>query len=337
MSAAAVVLASFMGSSASRLLISVLAGLSAGALTTSLAIVFSKRQARLERRLAGYELPEFANRPSAEAGGAPDGNLVGQAVEMTEKLAQRTGLLKKTEEILEEADLPLRPAEVLFYVPVFALIILIAAVLIWDPITGLIVGALAVGAPFGYVAYRRKQRLTEFERALPDTLNLLAGAMRAGFSFMQGLETVANESHGVTRRELQRVFAEARLGRAVEDALGETAARMHSRDLEWAVMAIGIQREVGGNLAELLDTVAETMTKRERLRREIKTLTAEGRFSGIIVSLFPPVFGGFLYLSNRSYITQLFHESMGIIALIGAGGLSVVGWFWLRKIVDIEV
>jgi tight adherence protein B len=161
--------------------------------------------------------------------------------------------------------------------------------------------------------------------------------MRAGFSFIQGLETVANETTDPMRRELQRVFTEARLGRPIEDALGDVAERMASQDLSWAVMAIRIQREVGGNLAQLLDTVADTMTKRERLRREIRTLTAEGRFSAIVVSLFPPLFGLFLWVTQPDYMNRLFDESIGVLAVIVAVGLTVVGWFWMRRIVDIEV
>ncbi len=134
---------------------------------------------------------------------------------------------------------------------------------------------------------RRKRRLRKFEMQLPDVLNLLAGSMRAGFSFNQGLEAVAEEASEPARRELQRVFTESRLGRPVEDALEESANRMYSVDLMWAVMAIRIQREVGGNLAELLDTVARTMTERERLKREILSLTAEGRLSGWVLGIFP--------------------------------------------------
>jgi tight adherence protein B len=200
-----------------------------------------------------------------------------------------------------------------------------------------VVGGLVAAAPIAWVMRKRDARMKEFERQLPDTLQLLSGAMRAGFSFMQGMETVANESTGAMRRELQRVFTEARLGRPIEEALDETAERMQSKDLGWAVMAIRIQREVGGNLAALLDTVADTMTKRERLRREIRTLTAEGRFSGIIVSLFPVAFGLFLFTTNRSYLNALFSETMGIVAVAAAAGASVIGWFWIRKIMRIEV
>jgi tight adherence protein B len=324
----------FMGSDASRLLIAGLAGLAMAALVIALAVVFGKRQARLERRLAGYELPDHADRPEADA---TADSMVQQAVDMTEKFAGRTGVLAKVELLLQQADLPIRPAELLFYVPVFAVMTLVLSTMLFDLPVALVLAAAVAVAPFGYVIHKRDARMKEFERQLPDTLQLLAGAMRAGFSFMQGMETIANESTGAMKRELQRVFTEARLGRPIEDALDETAERMQSRDLAWAVMAIRIQREVGGNLAALLDTVADTMTKRERLRREIKTLTAEGRFSGIVVSLFAPVFGLFLFVTRRDYISGLWSESIGVIAMVGAASLSFGGWLWLRKIVRIEV
>ena len=127
--------------------------------------------------------------------------------------------------------------------------------------------AALLASPFIILKRRSKSRLKKFQEQLPDSLNLLAGSMRAGFSFMQGLEAVADEASEPIRGELQRAFTEARLGRPIEEALDEAALRMESRDLAWAVMAIRIQREVGGNLAELLDTVSETMTHRERLRR----------------------------------------------------------------------
>jgi tight adherence protein B len=191
--------------------------------------------------------------------------------------------------------------------------------------------------PYAFVSRKRASRLKKFEVQLPDTLNLLAGSMRAGFSFLQGLEAVADETQDPMRRELQRVFTEARLGRPIEDALDDMAIRMSSSDLAWAVMAIKIQREVGGNLAELLDTVAETMMQRERLRREVKALTAEGRFSAYILSAMPPGFFLMFYLLQPDYMGNLFGEPLGVIAVIFGSISTVVGWFWLRKIVTIEV
>jgi tight adherence protein B len=128
-----------------------------------------------------------------------------------------------------------------------------------------------------------------------------------------------------------------RLGRGPEEALADCAERMQSTDLGWTVMAIKIQREVGGNLAELLDTVADTMQKRERIRREVRALTAEGRMSAVILSLVAPVAGLALYLVSPKYMQGLFDDPIGLAALIIAGVLAVVGFFWLRKIIDIEV
>src|SRR5262249_38437278 len=110
-----------------------------------------------------------------------------------------------------------------------------------------------------------------------------------------------------------------------------------STDLKWTVMAIKIQREVGGNLAVLLDTVADTMQKRDRIRREIHALTAEGRLSALILGLLPPIAGVLLFLAAPDYMRTLFNHGIGIAALIAGGVLAVIGWFWLRRIVNIEV
>jgi len=258
-------------------------------------------------------------------------------VGLTGRLADRAGLLSRTEAALEQADLPLRPPEALFFY--FSGVFLVGAigVLLFPPGLALILAAAAAIVPIALLHRKRKKRLREFQVQLPDTLNLLAGSMRAGFSFAQGLESVADEAQEPTRREFQRVFTESRLGRPIEDALEDSADRMASVDLMWAVMAIRIQREVGGNLAELLDTVADTMTQRERIRHEIKALTAEGRFSGWILGIFPIAFAGVLYLVQPDYISELFHNSIGIMAIIASAVMTFFGFLWLRKILAIEV
>ncbi len=328
----------FIGSPGSRLLIAVLAALAAASLVGALAVVFGRSQARVERRIAGYERIEAASTPVGSRDvGLVETGVVQQAVALTESIAVRTGFLVRTERLLEQADLPLRAAEMLFYLPAFTLMAALLTAIAFSATAALLVAVVAGLGPIVYVKFRSSRRLREFERQLPDTLTLLAGAMRAGFSFLQGLETVADETTDPMQRELQRCFTEARLGRSLEDALEDVSIRMESRDLGWAVMAIRIQREVGGNLASLLDTIADTMTKRERLRREIRSLTAEGRLSGVVLSLFPPAFAGLLFLLQPEYIEKLFDDSVGIAAAVLAGFFSVVGWLWLRKIVDIEV
>jgi tight adherence protein B len=184
---------------------------------------------------------------------------------------------------------------------------------------------------------RRRNRLREFQARAAGHAEPAVGFDAAGFSSTQGLESVANEASQPTRRELQRVFTESRLGRPIEDALEDSAQRMTSVDLMWAVMAIRIQREVGGNLAELLDTVSDTMTQRERLRLGIRALTAEGRFSGWILGIFPVAFAGVLFLIQPDYMGVLFSEPIGVMAIIASAVMTFVGFIWLRKILQIEV
>jgi tight adherence protein B len=266
-----------------------------------------------------------------------DSKVVAGAVEVTRDIAARAGVLLKVEHALEQADLPLRAPELMFYATVGTVALALVSLLLWGPMTALVVAVIVAVLPYAYIARRSKQRLAQFDQQLPDALNLLAGSMRAGFSFMQGLEAVSNEAAAPMGRELQRAFAEARVGRDIDVALEDCAQRMQSADLQWVVLALRIQREVGGNLAELLDTVAVTMTHRERLRREVKSLTAEGRFSAIVLSVMPFFFLAAFQVLQPDYVPQLFKETIGIMALAGAGFGVVIGWFWLRKIVNIEV
>ncbi|HYL50561.1 MAG TPA: type II secretion system F family protein [Acidimicrobiia bacterium] len=312
----------------------ILAALATAGLVGSVGVLLGRREAALERRLAGYERIDPAE-AAKESG--PETAVVQQAVEYANRLASNVGVLQKVEQALERADLPVRAGELLFY-SAAAVVMVFLGITVLSGVTYGLIAALLVGvAPAIYVSRKQRARQHAFERQLPDTLTLLASSLRAGFSFMQGLEAVAQEIGPPMRRELQRVFTEVRLGRSPEDALDDAAVRMGSNDLAWTVMAIKIQREVGGNLATLLDTVADTMQKRERIRAEIRALTAEGRLSGIILGLLPPVAGVLLFLVAPEYMKTLFNEALGIAAVIAAGGLAIVGWFWLRKIVDIEV
>ena len=138
-------------------------------------------------------------------------------------------------------------------------------------------------------------------------------------------------------RELGRIMAEARLGRPLEEALDAAVERIQSEDFKWAVMAIKIQREVGGNLAELLLTVSDTMTQRERLRREVAALTAEGRVSAGVLGILPPALGLAMYVMNPDYIAKLFDETFGNIMLGAAAVSMIVGFAWMKKLITITV
>jgi tight adherence protein B len=340
---AAVFLASASGSAA-KIVFALL--VAAGVLGLGLALVLMSgdRRGNIERRLGKLMSDGSGAGDAEDEEFVPKGDqafaetaLMQRMVGITGQLAERAGLLIRTEEALEQADLPLRPPEALFFYFAGLFVVGMLGLLVLPIPMALILAVLAGAVPVVMLHRRRRSRLREFQMQLPATLNLLSGSMRAGFSFAQGLESVANEATQPTRRELQRVFTESRLGRPIEDALEDSAQRMNSVDMMWAVMAIRIQREVGGNLAELLDTVADTMTQRERLRLEIKALTAEGRFSGWVLGLFPIVFAGILYLVQPDYMGVLFEESIGIMAIIACAVMTFVGFIWLRKILQIEV
>ncbi len=265
--------------------------------------------------------------------------LVSRAVELTEDIAERRGFLARAEAQLEGADVPLRAAEALFFHAAIVVLVglLTLAVNGWNPLPAILAALLALVTPVAalrYLTRRRQKRLTSL---LPDMLQLLSGSLRAGYSLMQGVEAVSKEVEEPMGSELRRVVTEAMLGRELVESLDAVAERMQSADFAWAVMAIKIQREVGGNLPELLLTVGETMTQRERLRREVAGLTAEGRMSAIVLGILPPGLGGAMYVLNPEYISTLFTETSGQMALGVATIMLVGGFAWMKKIVEIEI
>lgn len=330
--------------SGGRALLLVLAALAAGLFTLAALLIFGRRDETLDSRLGVYAgaAPTLedgdAGPGPAAASGLMDSSLVKRAVGLTTKMASRSDLLVKIERLLEQANLPLRPAEALFFYGAGVAVVGLLALAGAPSLTvALVFTAIVAALPVVVVRQLRKRRLKSFEAQLPDTLNLLAGSLRAGYSFLQGLEAVVQETSDPMARELRRVLAEARLGRPLEEALSDTAERMESRDFEWSVLAIRIQREVGGNLAELLQTVAETMTQRSRLRGEVRALTAEGRISGIIMGMLPVGLGLFMFTASPGYINDLFSSVTGWAMVIGSAVMAAVGFAWIQKIIKIEV
>jgi len=273
-----------------------------------------------------------------ESGALVETKFVQRAVEITRKVAQSRGVLVWFEKALERADVPVHPAEFLFFYSVStAVLSAFAAVMTGSAITAVLVLGLLIVAPplvLNFLAGRRRRK---FQSQLPDTLNLLAGSLKAGYSLMQGVAAISQEIDGPMGKELRRIVLESRLGRPLEDAMNDSAARMGSADFEWAVMAINIQREVGGNLAELLMTVADTMVQRERLRRDVKSLTAEGRMSAIVIGALPVLLGFAMYSLNPGYMRVLFNDHFGQMLLGGSILLALVGFWWMKKTIEVEV
>jgi len=261
-----------------------------------------------------------------------------RAAYKAENVAAERGNTQMIESALEQANIPLRPGEAIIGTIGLAFV----AAIVVGAVSQSVIFAVGFGVGILFFAFLAVKTVAgrerkKFDTQLPDTLTLTSTSLRAGYSLLQAVEAVAQESPEPTRREFGRALTEIRLGRPMIDSLGDIAVRMESQDFEWAVLAISIQREVGGNLAEVLQTTAEMMTMRDRLRREMKALTAEGRISAIIMAVLPFFLFGLISFVNPSYLVPLYSTPVGLGAMAFAGLLLIAGVVWMQKIVNIEV
>jgi len=180
------------------------------------------------------------------------------------------------------------------------------------------------------------RRRAAFSDQLDNTLQLMAGSLRAGHSLLRAVDAVSREAEAPTTEEFSRILNETRVGRELGDSLDDTAARMSSEDFSWVAQAIAIHRDMGGDLSEVLDTVAHTIRERNQIRRQVKALSAEGRLSGIVLMLLPVGVSGFLMISNPSYLGNLTHSLLGWGMVVAALLLILVGGLWLRKVVSFK-
>lgn len=191
--------------------------------------------------------------------------------------------------------------------------------------------------PFLVMRIRTRRRMKVFNRQLGDALILIANSLRTGYSFIQSFDLVAREMQPPMSTEFSRTIKEMNLGMTTEDALEKMSKRLQSNDLDLVITAVLIQRQVGGNLAELLDNLARTIRERVRIRGHIQTLTAQGRISGIIVTLLPLILGLIIYSLNPEYIELLFTNSVGSKLLAAAFVSQIIGVILIRRIVNIKV
>ncbi len=198
--------------------------------------------------------------------------------------------------------------------------------------------------PRMWLGRRKSGRLKSFNKQLPDTITLLANALRAGSSFLQAIELVVRESRPPISIEFGRVIREVNLGLPFEQALENMVRRVRSDDLELMATAISIQHTVGGNLAEILDSIAYTIRERVRIKGEIQTLTAQQRLSGYVVGFLPIGLAGFLFIAAPNFMDAMFLNPpavlglpAGVVLLLVGGFMMFIGFMLIRKIVDIEV
>jgi tight adherence protein B len=188
--------------------------------------------------------------------------------------------------------------------------------------------------PFAWVWLKMRKRLRAFENQLPDLLITIAASLKAGHSFKQGLQAVVDEGHPPANAEFKRVLTEASLGRSMDDALAEMAERMASKNFEFAITAVTIQRQVGGSLASLFDMVADTVRQRQQFTRKIRALTAMGRMSAYTLIGIPFFLLGTITLVNGTYMHPLYHSHAGHILMIVGVTMMAIGSAILKKIVS---
>ncbi|HXS71621.1 MAG TPA: type II secretion system F family protein [Patescibacteria group bacterium] len=252
---------------------------------------------------------------------------------------------------LARADLRLKPSEYLFIwlgsivgVPVLLFILGFFLSALQSPLALLIGMLIGFMLPRFWLNRRKNGRLNAFNKQLPDTITLIANALRAGSSFLQAIELVVRESRPPISVEFSRVIREVNLGLPFEQALENMVRRVRSDDLELMATAISIQHQVGGNLAEILDSIAYTIRERIRIKGEIRTLTAQQRLSGYVVGFLPIGLAGFLFIAAPGFMDPMFANPpaiaglpAGVVILLFGGFMMFIGFMLIRKIVDIEV
>lgn len=280
---------------------------------------------------------EAADKPSRSLGDAlKNGN-----DKLKSLLIQKKKPTKKGDSLrrqLSVAGIPVKPEEFIAMRWIIALIIAGIGYLITQQVVFAVL-CFVIGFMLPQVWLRKKQakRMKAFNDALPGMITSIISSLRAGFSFVQSLQLVGEESPSPVKEEVQLVLKSMQYGTSTEEALLEWKRRMPSRDLDLLVEAIIVQRQVGGNLAYLLEKIVETIRERIKLEKQIKTLTAQGRLSGVIISGLPVVLGILIYLMNPGYIMTLFTNPIGqvLVGIAVVGG--VIGFILIRKITTIEV
>lgn len=294
----------------------------------------SRKHERI-KQIAHYGPARTAPAPTPET--APAGGVIARtALAATASVVRSGGMERRISLRLERAGMRLRAHEwvLLRACVTVATAALLASVAGWlGALLGLVLGWLLTVL---YLSIRLDRRSNLFAEQLPDALQLVIGSLKSGFSLPQALDALVRESPDPVAAEFGRALAEHRLGADVSDALERLAQRAQNEDLGWAVMAVRIQREVGGNLAEVLQTTVDTMRERGRLRRHVRALSAEGRISAWVLIGLPIGIAGFMLAFRPDYMAPLVKDPLGVMLLIVGGLLLVVGIFWMTRVIKVE-
>jgi tight adherence protein B len=264
-------------------------------------------------------------------------SLVRSVFVATERAFGEKRIWQKLQLRLERADFPLRTAEFVYLMTgcgfFFGIVAAVAGASSPLILAGLVGGALL---PHLFVGIKGRRRVRAFENQLPDILVTMAASLKAGHSFRQGMQSVVEEGMEPASKEFKRVLTETQLGRSMDDALADMSTRVGSKNLEFVINAVTIQRQVGGSLAGLFDMVADTVRGRQQFQRKVKGLTSMGRASAYVLVGLPFFVAGAIPLINAEYMSPLFHTSTGQKLMLTGAGMMCVGGMFLKKIVSFK-
>jgi len=331
----------------------IVAGIAALAILLIAVGVASSGGSSMSDRLDRYASGKQPDKKAPSSGQGPISDLIAQSQALANfnKVVEGRDFGANLSRDIARADLKLKPSEFLFIrvgsvvgVPVAMFIASFALPTLANPLFLLIGVLIGFWLPGFWLGRRISGRLNAFNKQLPDTITLIANALRAGSSFLQAIELVVRESRPPISTEFGRVIREVNLGLPFEQALENMVRRVKSDDLELMATAISIQHQVGGNLAEILDSIAYTIRERVRIKGEIKTLTAQGRLSGYVVAFLPIGLAAFLFIAVPSFMEPMFLNPpsalglpLGVVILFIGGFMMFLGFLFIRRIVAIEV
>jgi tight adherence protein B len=305
--------------------------------TISLALLVDILQEQSRRREAMRQLRSFTNNPQGDGPGLLRG-FEGQIPDWLVPMVSRVPALEDLRLMLEQAGSSMPLARFLVISMGLALSLglgILVLTLQWIP--GIVAAAFGAALPYLIFRQKRKKRFYRFEEQLPEAIDMLGRAIRAGHPLSSGLKMVSDEASEPVASEFRRTHEEHRFGLAFEDAMLAMADRVKIVDVRILVTAILIQREVGGNLAEVLDNLANVIRARFTIRRQLRVYTAQGRFSGYVLAVLPIAVGAAVYSLNPPYIMLLFTDPLGKLLVMVAVVFQLIGFLWIRKIVNIEI
>ncbi|HEX5386804.1 MAG TPA: type II secretion system F family protein [Gemmatimonadales bacterium] len=305
--------------------------------TVSVVLLWEWFRERQRKRMMVQQLRELADGVGQEQQRTLLRSAVSQAAWLG-PVAARLPQLKDIEHMLQQAGLTWTLQTFFLLSAGLAVAVGVAVFAVTEFIPAALLGTIIGGAlPYIYVSRKRARRLAQFEEVLPDSIDLMGRALRAGHPLSAGFKMAAEDGAEPVSGELRRVFEEQRFGLPLDESLLGLADRINLVDVRILVTAIMIQREVGGNLAEILDNLASVIRARFTIRRQLRVYTAQGRLTGYLLAALPIVLFSLLYTLNPEYMSILFKDPTGKIVTMIAVCLQLVGFLWIRKIINIEI